>query len=149
MFFLLPEMSQNFEFTSEEFYDRTYLLSKTTNIDNLDLQEKCQYMGGYLAEVDYEEEYDFILGFLRDKRPHPRAREYTLVGVTEPTDGKWVMMTSQLPATFQRWADGQGHGRGNYNCMYLAWGGTEGMHDWPCTDTQGVKRFLCEKPTGQ
>ena len=68
-----------------------YLLSEPT-VTNIDIfQQNCADEGGYLAEIDTEEEYNFIMSFL--SQSVPVGRQGALVGATDQDiEGQWVYL---------------------------------------------------------
>ena len=71
-------VKQPTEFTSEVFNGHVYLLSHIPPFSlDVDVFERyCLRMGGYLAEVDSEDEYHFLLDFLKDSIPGVRETVY-------------------------------------------------------------------------
>ena len=113
-------------------------------------QQICQQTGGYLAEINTEEEYTHLLNFL--KTSIPEGRPNAMLGATDrEEEGNWVYLTSGDPVSFTQWYTGYGNmgsRGGTYNCMYLIWNQDEGMHDWQCYRST-VMRFVCERNIGK
>ena len=136
-------ISDDMRFISKNFEGGSYLLSEELPlVDINDYQNFCVRLGGYLAEINTQEEYDFIMAFLKESIPS--GREEALLGATdENNEGEWVFMNSRLPVTYFNWFSSHGaRGPGN-DCMYLIWNTEEGMHDWKCYNS-GTRRYLCE-----
>ena len=143
-------------FLSDDFFTTTfqgseYYLPKMNHQTNVKaFQEICQQKGGYLVEINTEEEYTHLLGFLNTSIPHERPN--VMLGATDSSkEGDWVYMTSGKPVSIIRWFEGYEERlrRGEtYSCMYLIFGENEGMHDWLCHRNQST-RFVCEKDTGK
>jgi len=137
------------QFSSADFEGRKYLLSAPHPLTDItDFQQHCKDVDGYLAEIDTQAEYDFIMEFLSQNVPG--GRETALVGGSDQTtEGQWVGMTSQAPMTFFSWYSDYGTRGTGKDCMYLVWNSRDqGMHDWKCQDTK-LRRFVCEVPEGQ
>ena len=143
LFFLYPDLNL-IEFTSTLFQGTQYLLSIEVPMTDInDFQDNCKSAGGYLAEINTKEEYNFIMGFLNSRIPNRRSTAY--VGATdEDNEGSWVFMNSGRPADFLNFHGNYGYRGTAYNCLKVIWGGSDtGMGDWKC-ENGGNRRFLCE-----
>ena len=145
----MPFLSFSDDYFRTTSHGSEYYFPKVTRRGNVtSFNEICQQSGGYLAEVNTEAEYTFLLNFL--KTSIPEGRQSVILGATDTAeDGKWVYMTSGKPVTFTRWYQGYRDDMGSrgqqYNCLHLFWGSDdEGMHDWKCT----AGRFACERDIG-
>ena len=121
------------------------MLSKTPqNPYDVDtFQQICHQRGGYLVEINSEEEYTHVLNFV--KRSLPNGRQVALTGATDrDQEEKWVYLRSGSPVTYFRWYS---HTRWDqYNCIRLIWNDfDEGMHDWKCAGNDGPAYILCER----
>ena len=140
------------DFFTTTFQGSEYYMNKVAKETNVtSFQDICQRKGGYLVEINTEEEYSHLLSFL--KTSIPEGRPNVMLGATDSDqEGKWVYMTSGKPANITKWYKGYGDKVGNrgetYNCMYIIWNENEGMHDWLCHRNRSMN-FLCERDVGK
>uniref|UniRef100_A0A2C9KFP9 C-type lectin domain-containing protein n=1 Tax=Biomphalaria glabrata TaxID=6526 RepID=A0A2C9KFP9_BIOGL len=129
---------------SPTFQGKQYLLIKNQLYITANLAEVlCGVFGGYLAEVDSEEEFRFI----RDNLLALRLFPHIITGATdERQEGVWINRHSKTPAKFINWGPGQPSSGTRENCQsYATNGNTWYMNDLTCTvDTDITVGFICE-----
>ena len=115
-----------------------------------DFQDNCKSAGGYLAEIDTQGEYDFIMRFLMLSIPRTSGRSTAYAGATDEEDeGSWVFMNSGRPASFLNFHGNYGSRSSSWNCLLLIWNsGDTGMGDYVC-ENGGNRRFVCEQELGE
>ena len=70
-------------------------------------ERTCEQYGGYLVEVDDDEEYNFLVSFLKDK-PKPGSEQFGFIsGTAKGHEGSYVFQHSGKPVTFFKWASGE------------------------------------------
>ncbi|KAI8794976.1 C-type lectin contains IgSF and conserved C-type lectin [Biomphalaria glabrata] len=97
---------------------RYYLNSRTYFFTPNDAHFRCHMYGGYLAEIDDAEEFEFVRSFLKTK--NPRFYEMLLGGSDEAQEGQWVFPYTDRPVKYFNWTIGQPDaGRGaNNQCIW-------------------------------
>ncbi|KAK0057517.1 collectin-11 [Biomphalaria pfeifferi] len=144
---LLTKAQNSMFTTSPEFKGSRYLLPKTKGSKNfLDSILTCGQLGGYFAEIDSKEEYNFVLNSLLS------SSTYQIVyisGTDEGKEGVWVHSFSKTNLTFFKWAKGEPNLGKRENCMAyhkkLLWL----FVDIDCTKLltfDGTVSFVCEVP---
>ncbi|CAL1546028.1 unnamed protein product [Lymnaea stagnalis] len=125
-----------------------YLLSKIANIASVAVaQESCELYGGYLAEIDDENEWLFVHSFIKSTKV-----DYRLVligGMDEGHTNHWVFQRTGRNVTYTKWGSGRPFvGYITYNCLYLFGDIDWFMVDFVCfeTDRTYSTRYLCELP---
>ena len=107
-------------------------------------QQKCQEKGGYLAEINDEEEHKFLKSYLTSLNHD--AHQYYFIGITdEGHTGRWTYMTSGDDVTFTKWGSSEPGNNGRDHCVY--WRHTATLDDWAdyyCVNNHGIFRYLCE-----
>ena len=117
-------------------------------------QQTCQQTGGYLTEINTEDEYTHLLNFVKTSIPHGIERVMlgaTVFGGNAVTDERnWVYMSPPHGrVTFFKWpGDSVTYPDKDRNCMSLLWNCCEGMHNWYCHDSL-KSRYLCEREIGK
>ncbi|CAL1546029.1 unnamed protein product [Lymnaea stagnalis] len=125
-----------------------YLLSKMYNLANVPVaQESCELYGGYLAEIDDENEMLFVQKFMELHR----SDSYIFVvigGTDEGHEHHWVFDRSGRNVTYTKWISGHPLTNPTLNCLFLHrdYGWT--MDDYLCLDINRTYNFkyLCELP---
>jgi len=131
-----------FEATSDIFNGKRYAMSTLTLTNIAASSFKCRLSGGYLAEIDNEEEFNFVKKFIDQ---HDAKSKYVALGGTdEHHEGNWTSLESGQPLNFTKWYLTNPDGGKNENCIYLAKQFTS-MFDWVC-DYPSEQKFLCEIP---
>ena len=108
-------------------------------------KSKCEELGGHLATITSEEEYNFVLSFL------PTSRELYWLGGRKSDNGEvWQWITGE-PFTFTKWHKGEPNNQGqSEQCLELTnyWSAYNGQWGW--NDESGSYRtsgFICEWET--
>ena len=70
------------------------------------MQNQCQEKGGYLVEINDEEEYKFVESYLKRLSAHSpfSSRDYFIGLKYDGHKGRWTYMTSGGDVTFFKWA---------------------------------------------
>ncbi|KAH9514897.1 hypothetical protein Btru_021298 [Bulinus truncatus] len=128
---------------SPRYQGRRYWLSKRTqsitpSVANL----VCQVYGGYLVEIDSNEE----LRFVRDHLVRKRLFHTIHIGATdEKHEGVWINRHSGTRVTVFNWGPGEPNGGRNENCMEFRYYTNDWyMNDMPCSVT--YSGYICEIP---
>ncbi|XP_055867114.1 uncharacterized protein LOC106064661 isoform X3 [Biomphalaria glabrata] len=127
---------------SPTFQGKRYMLIKNQLYITANLAEVlCGVFGGYLAEVDSEEEFRFI----RDNLLALGLFPHIITGATdEKQEGVWINRHSKTPAKFINWGPGEPNGGTRENCLsYTIYGNNWYMNDLFCTADIAVG-FICE-----
>ncbi|XP_012942296.1 uncharacterized protein LOC101849399 [Aplysia californica] len=130
-----------------------YYMSTVSSASFLNVEASCLAMGGYLAEVDTQEELVFLQTFL-----HPRIsrRQLVLISATdEESEGVWVHRQSGTTASIFDWfPSAPNDSQGTKNCLSFLWYFNEAtgvkMKDVSCSYVEGATvwqhSYLCEVP---
>nr|XP_044251557.1 accessory gland protein Acp29AB-like [Drosophila takahashii] len=96
--------------------------------------DSCRKLGGYLAAIRDEEEFNAIKGKLKNER-------YYWLGINDlKKDGEYVSVASGRPATFLKWAPDQpNHLERKQNCIIIT--NNEEMWDFYC---RYQMQFICQ-----
>ncbi|KAK0054412.1 collectin-11 [Biomphalaria pfeifferi] len=127
---------------SPTFQGKQYMLIKNQLYITANLAEVlCGLFGGYLAEVDSEEEFRFI----RDNLLALGLFSQVITGATdERQEGVWINRHSKTPAKFINWGPGEPNGGTRENCQsYNTYGNIWHMNDLVCTPGSTFG-FICE-----
>jgi len=118
-----------------------YLLSKTRQ-QNVNLcQFMCTVHGGYLAEVDDEEEMNFLRDFIRPLLVNDNEYPDVFIGATDHGHkGVFKFMQNENKPVYTNWGGFPSNG---YDCLILAKNSDYLMNDYDCNE---ATRFLCEIP---
>lgn len=136
-----------------------YFLSQTVKVNVTYTQKICGILGGYLAEIEDQGEYDFIVNFLGSLGTTGYNQEIQVGGSDLASEGSWVFPHSGEAVKFFQWAPSQPSDGDTDDCLNInvkydydrykrIWElnpATSGMVDNCCTGC-AVKRFLCEVP---
>ncbi|XP_035827820.1 pinin [Aplysia californica] len=132
----------------------TYFLPSYSPSTYLVAEPACRGLGGILAQIDDEEEYEFVKNFTL---PILSDKAIVLLGATdEAEEGVWVNRVGGGPAGVLDWVPGGAvpdNLRGDQDCLALVknFRGTPGirMNDMQCNfnpyrDMDWIHSFLCE-----
>ncbi|XP_059146627.1 uncharacterized protein LOC131934584 [Physella acuta] len=104
---------------SFSYIDRRYLLSKTTRFSNSTNEESvCNFFGGYLLEIDTEEEHNFIITNVTSL-----AHGFARVHFSPTNEGHlnvWKNRHSNTTVTYFKWDTGYPTMASNLNCLILS-----------------------------
>ena len=126
---------------SEPFAGKRYFVTKTQipfSIGDADYQ--CQLLGGYLAELNDQSEYDFVWDYCKSL-----GGDHFFTGGNDiETEGTWKFYHSGTPVTYPNWNSGQpDNNKGDEDCLQLriSYGAS---NDAPCD--YRTSKFICEIP---
>ena len=126
-----------------EFEANAYYTTKDEFVANLaTMQETCIGVGGYLAELNTKQEYDFVLNFLKTE-VETSERGHVLLGASDDNTGnEWRYLQSGAPLEWVSWKR-----HTSEKCMWIIWNdwNDEGLHQWRCYGGNPL-RPLCEIP---
>ncbi|KAK0054413.1 collectin-11 [Biomphalaria pfeifferi] len=129
---------------SPTFQGKRYMLIKNQLYITANLAEVlCGVFGGYLVEIDSDEEYRFI----RDHLLSLHMFYCVLTGGTdEKREGVWINRYSKTPAKYMNWGRGEPNGGNNENCQsYGYYVDSWYMNDIPCSLLADCAvGFICE-----
>ncbi|CAL1529707.1 unnamed protein product [Lymnaea stagnalis] len=139
---------EQFYFASKRYDDSIYLLPKNMNGKSLEESDLwCKRFGGYLAEINDQGEYNFIVSFIKDLPGFQTVytgAEYR----STPRPGRmrnkdWIYRSSKKPVSFTAWAEGEPNNLVAELCLTLEQSMSWKMNDNICTaSSRGT--FLCE-----
>ncbi|GFO31295.1 perlucin c protein [Plakobranchus ocellatus] len=119
---------------------RVYLASKAQAAFNIGAaNQACKSSGGYLVELDDDEEYQFVYDFVTRTGG---ANNFFTGGNDIDREGQFVYFNSKKSVpSLTKWAPGQpnNHG-GSEDCMEIRLS-LKGLNDWICSATG---KFVCE-----
>jgi len=118
-----------------------YYLSQASRKNISAAQEICKQVDGIVAEVDNQEEYDFVRNFTLSKLSS--AQRWVFLGATDSQqEGVWKYVSDGRNVTFLDWGPGTSN-TNKYNCLFLhnSHGGMR-MEDAECTGSTAP--VLCE-----
>ncbi|CAL1548227.1 unnamed protein product [Lymnaea stagnalis] len=138
---------------STVFNGRQYYLSLYEPHSAVNAEMACEALGGYLAEVDFKYEFDFLITLIGT----PAASEvsFLLGGTDEGHEGRWVNRHSGTPLGYTSWLQGQPDNSLFHdlreNCLAMMYEATVNafvMNDLTCFNSNGVNTFyfICEVP---
>lgn len=124
---------------STTYNGHTYFLSRRMWNTIATYDALCRLYGGYLAEIDNEQELNFIQNFLINSS----AKHYVYIGGTdEEQERTWVYRRNGKPLSYFHWAPGSPSGQ---DCLMLDHRNRFFMNDIECLSSQWY-HFLCEIP---
>ena len=130
-------------FTHATVYDHhRYILSGDSPLNVTAHQDRCQQLGGYLAEFVTCDELKHVTGFLRDLHLGDAG---VILGLTdEGHEGHWTYMTTGRQAWLLDWPEAYGGGGGpGADCVFLRTSNMK-LYNWLCVDGDVHVKFLCE-----
>ena len=150
--FSQPFIAEQIQTISGVYQGSMYYLSQRTPLEDVHtFNDHCKKMGGFLAEINSESEYDFIVDFLTQQVPDERSR--VILGATDQGhEGRWMYIYSGQPVTFFSWYGDEGDFKDEEDCMFIVWNDVDaGMHQWFChsQDYSRAPRYLCEVHPGK
>ncbi|XP_013076174.2 uncharacterized protein LOC106062451 [Biomphalaria glabrata] len=128
---------------SPVFQERKYLLIRNQlHITAYLAEVLCGIFGGYLAEIDSEQEFLFI----RDKLLALSLFSITFFGATdEKHEGLWINRHSQTAAQFIKWGPGEPNGGVHENCATFVFHTNDYyVDDFSCGGVHAGIGFVCE-----
>ncbi|XP_055860990.1 macrophage mannose receptor 1-like [Biomphalaria glabrata] len=128
---------------SQTFENHKYLLSRLSGFTSQEAIQYCENFGGYLAEINSEEEFGAILDFIQY---FMKGYSVLIGGTDAAVESSWVFQHSGSPVEFFKWHNGEPNNVGNEDCMALAFWPANGilMNDIPCSEEKVGVKFLCE-----
>ncbi|XP_055863455.1 uncharacterized protein LOC129922269 [Biomphalaria glabrata] len=139
-------------YASKKFNDRIYLLSLSEKLFTTieDAQQVCMSYGGYLAEIDTDEEFQFIMRELLI--PQSTFFDIAFIGASDKGhENTWINLHSKTKIAVKKWRDHQPDNyEGNEHCMgFWQWRESNNWYfnDYPCQNMPThTERFICEIP---
>uniref|UniRef100_A0A2C9JSC9 C-type lectin domain-containing protein n=1 Tax=Biomphalaria glabrata TaxID=6526 RepID=A0A2C9JSC9_BIOGL len=139
-------------YASKKFNDRIYLLSLSEELFTTieDAQQVCMSYGGYLAEIDTDEEFQFIVTELLI--PQSTFFDMAFIGASDKGhENTWINLHSKTEIAVKKWRDHQpDNSQGNEHCMgFWQWKESNNWYfnDYPCENLPPRnERFICEIP---
>ncbi|KAH9519336.1 hypothetical protein Btru_075287 [Bulinus truncatus] len=131
---------------SPSFNGSRYYLTKYLDVFEVTwAQSTCELYGGYLAEIDDAEEFNFVRNFLMTQDV---TDVVNIGGTDEEAEGHWVYLRDRTPLKVFNWAAGEPNEGRNANCQCFWKGGNWNMADSKCVYRNGesiyVYSYLCE-----
>ncbi|KAH9525157.1 hypothetical protein Btru_000503 [Bulinus truncatus] len=117
----------------------TYLMSKGEFNDVVSAENLCHAYNGYLAEINGEDEYNFIKN---DLLRNLTGVFYTYVGVTN-VNGQWLYRQSGRPVDYLNWAANEPKSGPENSCMFLESSLDWQMSAYKCASNNPI-HALCE-----
>ncbi|XP_013063217.2 uncharacterized protein LOC106052396 [Biomphalaria glabrata] len=126
-------------------YDRhQYYLSEIRGLSSDKANKFCESQGGYLVEINDEDEFVAIVNFLKDKNIDDYASVY-IGGTDAAEESKWVFQHSNKEVDFFKWDAGEPNNLGGEDCMVLRnIPSGIAMNDISCKGKLGAPMFMCE-----
>ena len=138
----LVHQSQLFVNSTRFYKNRIYITSVKTPLNLTSYQQSCGSLGGKLAEIRHQDEFDVISDYLT--KQHLEWYESIWLGMTdEGHEGQWTYLSDNSAVTFVKWFPGEPNNGRTYNCGVLHPGSAFKMYDFLCFDSSSY-RFLCE-----
>ncbi|KAH9490616.1 hypothetical protein Btru_033829 [Bulinus truncatus] len=124
---------------------RYYLIRHAASFTQSSAQDVCRMYGGYLAEIDTNEEFNFVRKFLAT---NPNYKLVMTGGSDEEEEGKWVNIHSKTPLKVFNWSPAMPFLGRKGNCQCFWDQGDWYMPDCFCTMRSIVVnfRYICEIP---
>ena len=121
----------------------TYLVSKPVLVDVFKFNSMCMIEGGYLVEINNENELNFVSSFyISSYNPN---REDLIIGMTDLGHANhYKYINSGKSVTYLKWMDGKPDHSDTDNCGYLLYPKMV-MFITKCKDSK-IMRFMCEIP---
>ncbi|GFR79988.1 C-type lectin [Elysia marginata] len=127
---------------SPVYKETLYLASRAVKLFNIAADDKaCQKQGGYLAEIDDDQESQFVLDFATETG----GTEIFMIGANDLDDeGHFVFFHSKKPVPGHlTWKSGEPNdSQGKEDCVHF-WPSQGGLNDKNC-NTQS--KYICEIP---
>ncbi|CAL1530128.1 unnamed protein product [Lymnaea stagnalis] len=141
------ELMKNARFEISSLYKgRRYLLSKIADFVSAPVaQESCELYGGYLAEIEDDDELQFVQNFFKTRSKIDF--KFVLIGGTdEGHENVWVYQRDGRAMTYTKWALGEPVGGVTNNCLFLGSERNWLMAASPCLVLveDYNPRYLCE-----
>lgn len=103
---------------------------------------QCQIFGGYLAEIDDQQEFDFLINFFKGNVP--KGGYIYIGGSDHGSETKWTYINSGKPMTFFKWgATEPNDSSGGEDCVAI--NANYEMNDLLCQRPE-QNRYVCEIP---
>jgi len=106
-------------------------------------QQQCREKGGYLVEINDENEYQFLKTYLTSLN-HTDSQLYYLGMTDQGHAGRWTYITSGSDVTFTKWFGSPPGDSVNKHCA--AWAPSIGL-GWieiDCVNNHAIFRYVCE-----
>lgn len=121
---------------------RFYFLSKRILLNHHEFQSYCNMYGGYLAEINDQEEFDFVQNFTKS---HDKTGDFVALGGTdEGHEQHWTLLSGGA-MNYTNWYPTEPDATTDQNCLFLWKTYRWQMVNWRCFELRFTK-FLCEIP---
>ncbi|KAI8778015.1 mannose-binding protein C [Biomphalaria glabrata] len=123
--------------------NKKYVISKFPYQSSVEAMTYCKAFGGYLAEVNDNNEYTALQNFVLNTQT---VDIVLIAGSDAITEGTWNFQRTGGPVPILDWCPGQPDNLGEEDCLNLwkKYGGK--MNDLPCGFRSSEDRFMCELP---
>uniref|UniRef100_A0A2C9MA18 C-type lectin domain-containing protein n=1 Tax=Biomphalaria glabrata TaxID=6526 RepID=A0A2C9MA18_BIOGL len=140
----------SFFYSSNLFQGSRYYLSRRQAYNEIRIaQAACVFYGGYLAEIDTTDEYNFIVNFIKSISVNDSSFSCVYNGLMDPeNDGIWTHISSRKDSKFLPWGKGEPQNQADLHCQCLEKGYNWRYNDVPCFYANTL-RFLCELPENE
>ncbi|KAK6969914.1 neurogenic locus Notch protein [Biomphalaria glabrata] len=115
-----------------------YYLSKFGALDAEDADSRCKSLGGYLMEVDDEEEFEIASNLANDTD----VDKAYIAGSDYETEGTWIYPRTGQKNTFVKLSSSKYHSNpSTQDCLEIAFKFDSGIHDVSCDSDNA---YFCE-----
>ncbi|KAK0067604.1 C-type lectin domain family 3 member A-like isoform X2 [Biomphalaria pfeifferi] len=129
---------------------RYYLAKQLASFSSTSAQATCHLYGGYLAEIDKENEFHFVRAFLNNYKQFICV---SISGSDEDIEGHWVNQRNNTLLTYLLWNADEPDGGRDQNCLSICrdYNWLMGSHfcfvvyDFE-NQKKNKKSYLCEIP---
>ena len=137
----LSYLMSNFD-VSEVHRGSKYFVSRTVSPFNIQAADSlCSMLGGYLVEIDDDDEFNFVLKFVKHVGG---ARNFFTGGNDIEEEGVFKFWHSKRPVTFFTWgaASEPSNSLNNEHCIEIRFD-HDRYNDWVCNSKA---KYVCEAP---
>ncbi|KAK0065035.1 C-type lectin domain family 3 member A-like isoform X2 [Biomphalaria pfeifferi] len=134
-------------YSSNQYKGRRYYLSRRQASVEINIaQATCVLYGGYLAEIDHNDEFNYIVNFIKPISAIDSSFSCVYSGIMDPElDGVWTYMNSKNTSSYLPWGSGEPQRNSHFNCLCLEKSYNWRYNDLPCYYSDSL-RYLCEVP---
>ncbi|XP_055860854.1 C-type lectin domain family 4 member F-like [Biomphalaria glabrata] len=122
----------------------SYVISKFPFHSSEEAMKYCKAFGGYLAEVNDNNEYAAILNYLKNT---PSSEEVLIAGTDSRKEGTWKFQRTGASVPVLDWNINQPDDwKNNEDCLSIIKSQYYKMNDLPCDGSAAGYNFMCELP---